>query len=170
MAANLQTLQAANVPVLLALFHETQQGGWFWWSKCSGPQFIKLYTYTYNYLMTTKGIHNIIRLMPYSGSPSAAFYPGKALVDLTGGDTYGSNAPFTGLYSSCRNVGGSSIPLTLHETGIIPQPSTMFPSAAPWLMWNVWLGYQSSKNSIANIISAYSSPFTITRDEIPNLK
>ena len=169
MVANLQTLQTANVAVILALFHETQQGGWFWWSKCSGPQFVKLYNYTYSYLMN-KGIHNIIRLMPYSGSPSAAFYPGKAQVDLTGGDTYGNNAPFTGLYSSCRNIAGTSLPLTLHETGIIPQPSTMFPSAAPWLMWNVWLNYQVSKNPIANVISAYTSPFTVTRDEVPNLK
>lgn len=168
-AGNLQTLQTAGVPVLLALFHETQQGGWFWWSKCSSSQFIALYTYTYNYLMTTKGIHNIVRLMPYSGSPTASFFPGKALVDITGGDTYGSNIPFTGLFSNCRNIGGT-MPLTLHETGIIPQPTAMFPSAAPWLLWNVWAGYESSKNPIANIISAYSSPFTITRDEIPNLK
>lgn len=169
-AANLQTLQSAGVPVILALFHETQAGGWFWWSKCSGPQFIALYSYTYNYLMNTKGIHNILRLMPFSGSPSAAYYPGKSLVDLSGGDTYGTNPPFTSLYSTCRNIAGSTLPLALHETGVVPQPSTMFPSSAPWLLWNIWAGYESSNNSVANIASAYASPYTITRDEVPNLK
>jgi hypothetical protein len=169
-AANLQTLQTAGVAVILALFHETQPNGWFWWSKCSGTQFIKLYTYTYDYLVNTKGIHNIVRLMPYSGSPSATDYPGKALVDITGGDTYGTNPPFGSLYSSCRGIAGTTIPLALHETGSVPQPSTMFPTAAPWLLWNVWAGYETSQNSIANMISAYSSPYTITRDEVPNLK
>jgi hypothetical protein len=154
----------------LALFHETQPQGWFWWSKCSGTQFVKLYSYTYDYLVKTKGIHNIVRLMPYSGSPSATDYPGNALVDVTGGDTYGTNVPFTSLYSTCKTIGGSTIPLALHETGTIPQPSNMFPTSAPWLLWNVWAGYEKSSNTIANITSAYSSSYTITRDEVPNLK
>jgi len=169
-ASNLQTLQRAGVPVLLALFHETQASGWFWWSKCSGPQFIALYKYTYDYLVKTKGIHNLVRLMPFSGSPSSAYYPGKAYVDVTGGDTYGTNPPFSALYTAARNVGGSTIPLALHETGMVPQPATMFPSTAPWLLWSIWAGYESSNNNIADIISAYASPYTITRDEVPNLK
>ena len=169
-ATNLQTLQTAGVPIILALYHETQPSGWFWWSKCSGPQFIALYTYTYNYLVKTKGLHNLLWLMPFSGSPTTAYYPGKALVDITGGDTYGTDVPFGSLYNSSRNVGGSTIPLALHETGMVPQPSTMFPSTAPWVLWSIWAGYESSNNTIANIISAYSSSYTITRDEVPNLK
>ena len=64
------------------------------------------------------------------------------------------------------------MPIPLHETGQIPQPSAMFPTAAPWLLWNVWASYQNdtSKNSLANIRSAYDSTYTITRDEVPNLK
>ena len=169
-AAHLLTLQSANVPVILALFHETQPGGWFWWSKCSAPQFVALYKYTYDYLVNTKGIHNIVRLMPFSGSPTADYYPGKAYVDITGGDTYGTNPPFSSLYSSCRTVGGTTIPLALHETGVVPQPSTMFPSSAPWLLWSIWAGYESSNNTVATISSAYASEYTITRDEVPNLK
>ncbi len=169
-AENLQTLQSAGVPVILALFHETQLNGWFWWSKCTGPQFIALYKYSYDYLVNTKGLHNLIRLMPFSGSPSAAFYPGKDFVDVTGGDTYGTNPPFGSLYSSCKGFAGGTIPLALHETGTVPQPSTMFPTTAPWLLWNIWAGYETSANTVATIASAYSSPYTITRDEIPNLK
>ena len=62
------------------------------------------------------------------------------------------------------------MPIALHETGVVPQPSTMFPTAAPWVLWNIWAGYQISENSLANIRSAYSSSYTITRDEVPNLK
>jgi hypothetical protein len=79
-------------------------------------------------------VHNILRLMPFSGGASSAYSSGKALVDLTGGDTYATKPPFTSLYQSCRSVAGSTIPPALHETGVIPQPSTMFPSSASWLL------------------------------------
>ncbi|MFL5303601.1 MAG: glycosyl hydrolase [Polyangia bacterium] len=169
-ATEVGTLQTGHAAVILALFHETQANGWFWWSKCSSSQFIALYKYTYNYLLNTKGLHNLVRLMPYSGSPTGSYFPGKDSVDISGGDTYGSNVPFTGLYASMRTIAGTTMPLALHETGKVPQPSTMFPSAAPWLLWNIWAGYQTSSNSVSDIKSAYSSSYTITRDEIPNLK
>jgi Glycosyl hydrolase family 26 len=171
-STNLLTLQSAKVAVILGLFHETQasKGAWFWWSMCDAPQFIALYTYTYNYLMM-KGVHNIVRLMPFSGSPDKEKFPGKALVDITGGDTYGTNPPFASLYTAAKNVGGSTMPLALHETGSVPQPSTMFPTAAPWLLWSVWAGYETMNgNTDAKFVSAYASPYTITRDEVPNLK
>jgi len=169
-ATEVGTLQTGKAALILALFHETQANGWFWWSKCSSSQFIALYKYAYNYLVNTKGIHNLVRLMPYSGSPTGSYFPGKDSVDISGGDTYGSNVPFTSLYASMKSIAGTTMPLALHETGKVPQPSTMFPSAAPWLLWNIWAGYQTSSNSLSDIQSAYSSPYTITRDEIPNLK
>ena len=169
-AGNLLTLQAAGVAVILALFHETQPMGWFWWSKCSSSQFLALYKYSYDYLVITKGVHNVLRLMPFSGSPNASFYPGKAQVDLAGPDTYATNPPFANMFNSTAAFIGSTMPIALHETGVITQPSSMFPSAAPWLMWNVWSGYQKSNNTLANIKSAYSSSYTVTRDELPSFK
>jgi hypothetical protein len=155
----------------LALFHETQSNGWFWWSKTSsGPEFIKLYTYSFDYLTKTKALNNIIWLMPYSGSPAAAFFPGKGLVDISGGDTYGKDQPFTSLYGKCRDIIGTTMPIALHETGLIPTPSAMFPTAAPWILFSVWAGFETSSNTVANIQSVYSDSHTITRDEIPSLK
>ncbi len=169
-AGNLMTLQNAGVAVIFALFHETQPSGWFWWSKCSSSQFLALYKYSYDYLVNTKGIHNMVRLMPFSGTVNTGFYPGKAQVDLAGPDTYATNPPFGSTYSSAASVVGSTIPIPLHETGSIPQPSTMFPMAAPWLLWNVWAGYETSQNSVADIKSAYASEYTVTRDELPSFK
>jgi hypothetical protein len=170
-AAQIGAMQAANVPIILALFHETQQNGWFWWSiGDTGAQFIALYTYAFNYLTKTKGLTNIIWLMPYSGSPNKAFFPGSTLVDISGGDTYGSNQPFTSLYSSCESFMGNTMPIALHETGLIPTPSAMFPTAAPWILFNIWAGYETSNNTVANIKSVYSDSHTVTRDLIPSLK
>ena len=98
-AAELAKLQAQDVPVLWAPFHEVQPAGWFWWAKGSGPQFIALWKYMYEYLTNTKKLNNLVWLMPFSGSPSAAYYPGKQYLDLSGPDTYAENEPFTSMFN-----------------------------------------------------------------------
>jgi hypothetical protein len=172
-AVQIKAMQDANVPVLLALFHETQSNGWFWWAMTStGSSFVSLYTYAFNYLTKTKGLTNIIWLMPFSGSVSTAFFPGTTMVDISGPDTYGTDDPFSSLYSGAKAVIGSTMPMPLHETGLIPTPSKMFPSTAPWVLFNIWAGYQSdgTHNTLANIQSVYADSHVITRDEVPNLK
>jgi Glycosyl hydrolase family 26 len=171
-AKELQQLQAANAAVIWAPFHEVQPNGWFWWSKGTGAQFVSLWKYMFNYLTTTKGLNNLIWLTPFSGSPNSGYYPGKAYLDLSGPDTYGTNQPFTGLYSQAKGVIGSTVPIPLHETGMIPDPSKMFPTAAPWLLFNIWAGYQSDgqHNTTANIKTVYADSHTVTRDELPSLK
>jgi Glycosyl hydrolase family 26 len=169
-ASEIKTLQDANVPLLWAPFHEVQANGWFWWAKGTGPQFVELWKYMFNYFTTTKGLNNIVWLLPFSGSVSMAFYPGKDFVDIGGPDTYGTNQPFTSTFTGARLLFGNTMPLALHETGVIPQPIGMFPATAPWILFNVWAGFETSANTMATIQSTYSSPFTVTRDEVPNLK
>jgi hypothetical protein len=126
----------------------------------------------YDYLTLTKNLNNLVWLMPYSGTPDAGYYPGKQYLDLSGADTYAENQPFTSLFSDAKVIIGSDVPIPLHETGRIPTPSAMFPSAAPWVLFNIWSGYQSdgTHNTTANIKSVYDDPHTVTRDEVPNLK
>ena len=75
------------------------------------------------------------------------------------------------MFTAAKGVIGDEIPITLHETGRIPTPSAMFPSAAPWVLFNIWSGYQSdgTHNTTANIKSVYEDPRTVTRDEVPDL-
>lgn len=171
-ARELGSLQSANVAVIWAPFHEVQPNGWFWWAKGTGPQFVALWKYMYEYLTDQKGLNNLIWLLPFSGSPDAGYYPGKAYVDLAGPDTYEMDQPFTALYSRSVAIVGTTVPIPLHETGVIPDPDEMFPSAAPWLLFSVWAGYQrdAALNPVANIKATYANSRTITRDEVPNLK
>jgi hypothetical protein len=168
MTVQFKAMAAANMPVILALFHETQSNGWFWWSKGTGAEFLALWKYSFNYLTATKANNNIIWLMPYSGAPTPAYWPGPSMVDISGGDTYGNNPPFTSLYSSCKGVMGSTMPIALHECGTAPNPSTMFPTAAPWVLFSVWAGYEN--NQWANLKTIYADSHTITRDLMPSLK
>lgn len=182
-AVQIGAMKAANVPIILAIYHETQPNGWFWWAEnSSGPQFVNLWKYTFNYLTSTKGLTNIIWLMPFSGSPNAAYYPGKSVVDIGGPDEYSKPAnllTFTasGNFNPAAGIFGNSMPIALHETGSALQPDSIFPAGAtPWIMWNVWATYENTViggftyNSLSSMQAAYASPYTITRDEIPNLK
>jgi Glycosyl hydrolase family 26 len=171
-ATELSKLQAANVAVLWAPFHEVQQGGWFWWAKGTGPQFVGLWKYEFDYLTKTRGLNNLVWLLPFSGAPSSPYYPGKEYLDLSGPDTYEEDQPFGGLFTLAKGVIGDSVPIPLHETGRIPTPSMMFPSAAPWVLFNIWATYENDgmHNTLDNIKSVYADEHTVTRDEVPNLK
>lgn len=171
-ASELQRLEDAGAAVLWAPFHEFQPNGWFWWSKGSADQFRQLWEYMFDYLTNDKGIDNLVWLAPSSGTLNASWYPDKAFYDVGGPDTYDANPPFTSMFNQAKSILGSSVPITLHETGTIVQPSTMFPNTAPWVLFNVWAGYYNDgqHNTMSTVQSAYNSSYTITRDEVPNLK
>lgn len=181
-AVQIGAMQAANVPIILSLFHETQPNGWFWWAEtATGTAFTKLWVYAFDYLTKTKALTNIIWLIPFSGSPSAAFYPGKAYVDLGGPDEYTKPTNLQ-TFNASSNYGpavavlGNTMPIALHETGTAVQGNSMFPSAAPWVLFNVWATYENTViggftyNTVASLQAAYASSYTVTRDLVPNLK
>lgn len=178
LAGELKFLQDAKVPVLLVPYHEIDKYAWFWWSKGTGAQFVSLWKYSVDYITKTRGVHNVIWVVGYGHDGAMAdFWPGKAYADLGGIDQYDKGTqPFANLYSGTKAVVGSTIPIPLHETGTIPQPSAMFPTAAPWLLWNVWATYQNTDaesytwNTPETIKSAYADSHTITRETLPNLK
>jgi Glycosyl hydrolase family 26 len=181
-AVQIGAMQAANVPIILAIYHETQPNGWFWWAQtASGSAFVDLWTYTFDYLTKTKGLTNILWLMPFSGSPNLAFYPGKPFVDIGGPDEYSKPtnlATFnaSGNFGPAANIFGNTMPIALHETGSAVQPDTLFPTAAPWVLFNVWATYENTVvggftyNTTSSLQTAYASPFVVTRDQVPDLK
>jgi Glycosyl hydrolase family 26 len=172
-ARMVQTVQDADGVAIMRLFHEAG-GTWFWWSMEGGAQFVRVYKYAFNYLTATKGLKNMIWLMPYDGSPDGSFYPGKSFVDLGGADTYagdGNYDPLNSLYKKCVAIFGSSMPIALHECGPIPEPAQLMSTGTKWLFFNVWTApyYQSPSISLSHLQSVYTSSYVITRDEMPAL-
>ncbi|HEY5088320.1 MAG TPA: glycosyl hydrolase, partial [Polyangia bacterium] len=172
-ARMVQTVQDADGVAIMRLFHEAA-GTWFWWSMEGGAQYVRVYKYAFNYLTVTKGLKNMIWLLPYDGSPDASFYPGKSFVDLGGADTYagdGNYDPENSLYKKCVAVFGSTMPIALHECGPIPDPAQLMSTGTKWLFFNVWTSpyYQSPSNSVSHLQSVYTSSYVITRDEMPVL-
>jgi len=168
-AANeLGRLQDAGVVVLWAPFHESQPNGWFWWSKGRPEQVQELWRLMFDDF-TARGLNNLVWLFPFSGSPDSAVYPGKAVVDIAGSDTYADTPPFSGMYDRTVGVVGDTIPIPLHETGNIPNPEDMFNgNAAPWVLFSAWCAEWLTDNSSAVIQQAYGHERTINRGDMPN--
>ncbi len=63
------------------------------------------------------------------------------------------------------------MPIPLHETRAVPNPDAMFPTAAPWVLFSIWAGYEKNTefHTPSRIQAADASASTITRDEVPNL-
>jgi hypothetical protein len=172
-AAQLKIVQDGGGAVLWRPYHEAG-GTWFWWSMEGGSQYVRLWRYTFDYLTKTKGLHNLVWLHPYSGSPDGSFYPGKAYVDVGGADTYaGDHGPLTSMFNTTRNIVGTTIPIALHENGPIPDPDQLQSSSAKWVLFNTWHTTwitNTSTNPISLLQKVYGHAYVVTRDEVPNLK
>ncbi len=170
-AAELQKLEDQGVAVLWRPFHEAG-GTWFWWSKEGGAQYKRLWQFMFDYYTNTKKLDNLLWLHPYNGEPQGAFYPGKAYVDIAGADTYSNSQPFTSMFDTTRGIVGSSMPIALHENGLMPDPDDMFAASnqALWVLFNTWAGeYLTDTNSVEYLQHVYGSSRVITRDEVPDL-
>jgi Glycosyl hydrolase family 26 len=172
-AVKLKQLQDANVPIIWRPFHEAA-GNWFWWSMGGGAEFVKLWKFEFDYYTKTKGLNNLVWMLPYCGSPLASFNPGKQWIDLAGADTYAPNHNTQKqLYDTTARIMGTQIPIALHENGPIPDPAQLQSAGAKWLMFNTWNTTwltDESNNSKSFLKTVYTSDYVITRDELPNWK
>lgn len=88
LAAGLQELKDAGVPVLWRPFHE-MNGDWFWWGAKPPADFVKVWRHMFDYFTTTKQLDNLLWVYgPNHRRDTADFYPGDAYVDVVGLDAY----------------------------------------------------------------------------------
>jgi hypothetical protein len=108
-AAGLAQLQDSGVVVLLRPLMEMEWSGGRWYGGQSS--FSKLWIQTFDYLTTTKGLHNLLWVWAVgedgASHDSLAYYPGGSYVDVVGIDTYGYGYCDTGVtapnsdYTAC---------------------------------------------------------------------
>lgn len=82
------------IPLIFRPWHE-HTGSWFWWGQklCSKEQYQQLWRLTYDYLVKTRGLNNLIwAYSPSSTGLSDGLYlerwPGDDIVDMVGIDLY----------------------------------------------------------------------------------
>lgn len=91
--ASLKTSDGKPIPVIFRPWHE-HLGSWFWWGRdlCSAEQYKALWIMTYEYMVSQRGLDNLLWCYsPNSGISSEEYmsrYPGDEYVDMLGLDCY----------------------------------------------------------------------------------
>ncbi|MFE2545326.1 glycoside hydrolase family 26 protein [Actinacidiphila glaucinigra] len=178
LADHLSYLAARDVPVLLRPYHEMNArdcAGGFWWAGQRPELYRKLWQTMYDYLVGTRGLHNLIFVWapsPWDGKHGTdpwAYYPGSAYVDVVGVDDYSDTPerpfrgePWTQIWY--RGLARYDKPRMMAESFHVPlsaaQPATL--TAAPWVIWSVWGSGLTKHNSPSDVQRTYYASAILT--------
>ncbi|WP_405795699.1 glycoside hydrolase family 26 protein [Streptomyces sp. NBC_01506] len=186
LADHLHYLADRGVPVLLRPYHEMNAAscdGGFWWAAQKPAAYRALWRITYDYLVDTRALHNLIFVWsPHSYDGKGAvepgdYYPGSRYVDVVGIDDYsgppgptGRDEPWTAVWY--RGLERYAKPRVMAESFSVPigadRPTTL--TDTPWVLWTLWgqaLTYDNitapeGKNTTADVKRTYGSEQVFT--------
>ena len=190
LAAQLQKLEDANVPILWRPFHEAEgnggidgAGAWFWWSKEGAEVYKELYIYLYNLLTVEYDLHNLIwEFNSYVFDQSYAWYPGEEYVDIVGYDKYNATNWSTGVtapnessisgifYNLVEMYSQHGNPIAMMENDTVPSLEALTTEKAAWLYFMPWYAdhlMSSTYNNADTLAEVYKSDYCITLSELP---
>lgn len=161
---DLSTLSTAGVPVLFRPFHEVSALVGHWWGMGTAAEYRQLWTETWNYLVNTRGLHNLIWVWtPGHIGLDPAFYPGDAYVDVIGHDRYDvTTGDYSSAYSDILRYTDAPKLRTMSEEGwITPNP------VSPAFSWHLlWTFTYQTQNSDAALTSFYGHASTVDRSRV----
>ncbi len=163
-AEALAKLRDAGVPVLWRPFHEFD-GGWFWWGKKGGENFIKLWQMMYDRYTNKFELTNLIWVLGYSGDVKSSWYPGDEYCDIIGSDTY-DNSTNSKAWKKLEAM-GTGKPMTFHECGNVPSVEKFEEDGDLWSWFMIWHTDHIKGNDKDNLKAVYNSDKVITLDELP---
>lgn len=169
MAALLQPLCDAHVPVLWRPFHEAD-GKWFWWGAKGGATARELYRAMFRHYTQHHHLDNLIWVW---NSPNPAGYVGDEYCDIISRDIYPpahEHGDFAAQYAELMRITAVDKGAALAETGIIPDPEAMAKAKTPWLWYMTWsheFALTENFNSFDALRKLYQHAWSITLDKLP---
>jgi hypothetical protein len=173
-AAELEVLRDAHVPVLWRPLHEAN-GRWFWWGAGGPEPFKKLWRMEFENLAVKHHLNNLIWVFsPGAETDLAAWYPGDAYVDIVGQDHY----PMDGNHGSAKDVFDELTKMTrgqkliaLGENGPVPDIAQVVHDKAGWLFFTTWSGsILFEKTTPEQLREYYNNPYVLNLGDLPDLK
>jgi mannan endo-1,4-beta-mannosidase len=188
-ANGLKELQQKGVVVFLNMFAEAT-ANWFWWGGNEPNDFITLYQNAHDYLVTKKGLDNLIFIYEPSCSDNLAlkYYPGDGYVDIIGFSLFvDHDKEMDSLsiqkYQELKKFGK---PMAISQwgprrgkdqTSSVDQPSAdnlklirgiqrYYPEIVWWMNWNYAYSISTEYNSNFNSTELLTHPWVINRNEI----
>jgi mannan endo-1,4-beta-mannosidase len=167
----LKKVQEAHIPVLFRPYHE-MNGDWFWWGGRKGPEgYVALYRQLFHYFTVRHELNNLLWVWasdrPWPGVEE--FYPGDEYVDVLGSDIYPVK-DHPEIYRQEwyeRMVGlAKNKPLALSEFSVLPSDETL-KKQPRWVWMMAWVDLLLQTNTKEEILRIFSSPKTLTRENLP---
>jgi len=187
-AAGLATLQDAGVVVFQNPFAEIS-GNWFWWGGQDPGKCKALYRATFDYLVRSKHLNNLLFVFEPSSShkDAAAYYPGDAYVDMVGISCFVSSSQ--GLTPASIPAFAALLkfgkPMALSQWGprkgadqvgkdqppgdnlkLLAGVREHFPEITWWMNWNWAYAICSAGNSNANGRELLEDPKVVNLDDL----
>ena len=172
-AAELEVLRDAHVPVLWRPLHEAN-GRWFWWGARGPDPFKKLWRLMFDNFTAQHHLTNLIWIFsPGAETDLADWYPGDAYVDIIGQDHY----PMDGNHGTARDVfdeltafaRGQKL-IAMSENGPIPDIDQLVKRKAGWLFFTTWTGnILTEKNTPEQLREWFNHPYVLNLGDLPDL-
>jgi hypothetical protein len=173
-AAELEVLRDAHVPVLWRPLHEAN-GRWFWWGAGGPEPFKKMWRLMFDNFTVKHHLDNLIWVFsPGAETGLAAWYPGDAYVDIVGQDHYpmdGNHDPAKDIFDELTQMTRSQKLIALGENGPVPDPKLLKSERAGWLFFTTWMGsILFEKTTPEQLHEYYNNSYVLNLGDLPDLK
>lgn len=168
---HLEDLKNNGVEVLWRPLHE-MNADWCWWCGRPGPNgSLKLYQITYDYMVYTKGLTNLIWVWNVKDvtptttilaatSVYTSYYPGDTYVDVVSMAPW--NYGFTAENYSATLIIANDKPIAIGETAVLPSPTVL--AAEPRWTWVLgWAELVKASNTVTEIRAVYNDRRVVNR-------
>lgn len=183
-AAQLQVLQDAGVPVLWRPLHEAAgdpaypNNQWFWWGASGAEAYKELWNLLYDQLTNVYQLNNLIWV--WDGQRSD-YYPGDETVDILGYDIYAAEHDYSSqsdTYNYLKSATPTKKIVALTENGVLFDVDAAFADGTRWAWFSVWNGEFTIKDmqlsdqytEIDMWKKVYANDRVLNLSDLPDLK
>lgn len=159
------------IPIIWRPFHEGD-GNWFWWGA-KGPETVKkLYRIMYDRFMNLHGLNNLIWVW---NSPIPEYYPGDDTVDIISRDIYTEchvHKDCAKEYNELTKITPQKKIALIGESGTLPDINGIHENKLGWTCFMTWskvFCLTEKFNSYEYLKTLYSSPYAVTKENLPEL-
>ena len=178
-AKQLKILKDSNIPVLWRPVHEAS-GKWFWWGAHGKDNYIELYKLLFDRLVNYHGLNNLIWVW---NAQDPDWYPGDEFVDVISYDYYPMKFKHGTADEYLIKIQAATPTAKLcaiSENGALPNIVKLAEENSLWSWFCTWNGdfvvssdgrsYSESNTKLDSLKIYYENPYTVTKDELPDLK
>lgn len=163
-AEALYELKDAGVPVMWRPFHEFD-GGWFWWGKGGGENFVRLWRMMYDRFTLKFKLDNLIWVLGYADYVREGWYPGNRYCDVIGSDTY-KFPTHKHAFDKLKKM-KTGKPIAFHECGDVPPVDEFLEDGCLWSWFMVWHSDFIKNQNPETLKAVYNHERAVTFDKLP---